>query len=50
MGLFLAEESKLKTGVRPQINAGLNTASEKPIFASSFRGRHCLVLADGYYE
>jgi putative SOS response-associated peptidase YedK len=32
------------------INARLETAAAKPMFASSFRGRHCLVLADGYYE
>jgi putative SOS response-associated peptidase YedK len=32
------------------INARLETAAEKPMFASSFRGRHCLALADGYYE
>ena len=31
-------------------NARLETAAEKRMFASSFTGRHCLVLADGYYE
>jgi putative SOS response-associated peptidase YedK len=35
---------------RPQINARIETAATKPTFASSFRGRHCMVLADGYYE
>jgi hypothetical protein len=32
------------------INSRLETAAEKPMFASSFSGHHCLVLADGYYE
>jgi len=32
------------------INARLETAADKPMFVSSFRGCHCLVLADGYYE
>jgi putative SOS response-associated peptidase YedK len=32
------------------INARLETAAKKPIFASSFRDRHCVVLADGHYE
>src|SRR5215467_11622483 len=32
------------------INARFETAAEKPMFASSFSSRHCLVLADGYYE
>jgi putative SOS response-associated peptidase YedK len=36
--------------VRPQINARLETAAEKPMFGSSFRDGHCLVLADDYYE
>jgi putative SOS response-associated peptidase YedK len=47
---FWPEEWKRSTKMRPQINARLETAAEKPMFASSFRGRHCLVLADGYYE
>jgi len=47
---FWPEEWKRSTLVRLQINAHLETAAEKPMFASSFRGRHCLVLADGYYE
>src|SRR5215831_8656516 len=47
---FWPEEWKRSTRARPMINARLETAAEKPMFASSFRTRHCLVLADGYYE
>jgi putative SOS response-associated peptidase YedK len=36
--------------MRPQNNARLETAATKPTFRSSFAGRHCLVLTDGYYE
>jgi putative SOS response-associated peptidase YedK len=35
---------------RPQNNARLESAATKPTFRSSFAGRHCLVLTDGYYE
>src|SRR5438105_4417885 len=35
---------------QPQINARLETAAGKPMFRQAFTGRHCLVLADGYYE
>jgi putative SOS response-associated peptidase YedK len=44
------EEWKRSTRMRPQINARLETAAEKPMFASSYSGRHCMVLADGYYD
>jgi putative SOS response-associated peptidase YedK len=44
------EEWKRNTHAHPMINARLETAAEKPMFSSSFRARHCLVLADGYYE
>jgi putative SOS response-associated peptidase YedK len=47
---FWPEEWKRSKHSQPMINARLETAAEKPIFASSFHGRHCLVLADGYYE
>jgi putative SOS response-associated peptidase YedK len=47
---FWPEGWKRSKHMRPQINARLETAAEKPVFASSFMGRHCLVLADGYYE
>jgi putative SOS response-associated peptidase YedK len=47
---FWPEEWKRTKTSHPMINARLETAAEKPMFASSFHGRHCLVLADGYYE
>jgi hypothetical protein len=36
--------------IRPQNNARLETAAEKTMFRSSFSGRHCMVLTDGFYE
>jgi putative SOS response-associated peptidase YedK len=36
--------------MRPQNNARLETANQKPMFHDSFRGRHCMVLADSFYE
>jgi putative SOS response-associated peptidase YedK len=32
------------------INARVETARDKPSFRSAFKNRHCLVLADGFYE
>jgi putative SOS response-associated peptidase YedK len=46
---FLPEEWQ-SPRLRPQNNARLETASSKPMFRSSFAGRHCLVLADSFYE
>jgi putative SOS response-associated peptidase YedK len=36
--------------MRPQNNARLETANQKPMFHDSFRARHCMVLADSFYE
>jgi len=36
--------------LRAQNNARLETANEKPMFHDSFRTRHCMVLADSFYE
>jgi putative SOS response-associated peptidase YedK len=47
---FWPEEWKRSNHSRAMINARLETAAEKQMFASSFLARHCLVLADGYYE
>jgi putative SOS response-associated peptidase YedK len=47
---FWPEEWKRNRYSYPMINARLETAAEKPMFASSFLGRHCLILANGYYE
>jgi putative SOS response-associated peptidase YedK len=47
---FWPEDWKRSKRVRPQINARLETAAEKPMFASSFDGHYCMVLADSYYE
>lgn len=32
------------------INARLDTIATKPAFRSAFKARHCLILADGFYE
>jgi len=47
---FWPEEWKRSKHSRAMINARLEAAAEKPMFSSSFSGRHCRVLADGYYE
>src|SRR5215470_10861008 len=47
---FSPEEWKRSKHSRAMINARLETAAEKPMFSSSFAGRHCMVIADGYYE
>jgi putative SOS response-associated peptidase YedK len=45
---FWPEEWKRSIRARPQNNARLETAASKPMFASSFAGRHCLILADSF--
>jgi putative SOS response-associated peptidase YedK len=47
---FWPEERNRSKHSRAMINARLETAAEKPMFQRSFVGRHCLGLADGYYE
>src|SRR5215467_2155362 len=47
---FWPEEWKRSKHSRAMINARLETAAEKPMLSNSFTGRHCLVLADAYYE
>src|SRR5215468_7918884 len=44
------DEWKRSKHSRAMINARLETAAEELMFASSFRGRHCLFLADGQYD
>jgi putative SOS response-associated peptidase YedK len=48
-GLVLSWADDPKIGYRT-INARLDTALSKPAFRSAFKHRHCLVLADGFYE
>jgi putative SOS response-associated peptidase YedK len=47
---FWPEEWKRSKHSRAMINARLETAAEKAMLSNSFSGRHCLMLADGYYE
>jgi putative SOS response-associated peptidase YedK len=48
-GLVPSWAKDLKIGYK-LINARADTAAEKPSFRSAFRQRHCLILADGFYE
>jgi putative SOS response-associated peptidase YedK len=48
-GLVPSWADDLKIGYR-LINARADTAREKPSFRAAFKQRHCLVLADGFYE
>jgi putative SOS response-associated peptidase YedK len=47
---FWSEEWNRSKRLHPMINARVETAAEKPMFSNSFQTRHCMVLADGYYE
>jgi putative SOS response-associated peptidase YedK len=46
---FLPEEWS-SARLRPQNNARLETAADKPMFRTAFAGRHCMVLTNGFYE
>lgn len=46
---FVPEEWR-NSKLRPQNNARIETAATKPMFRTSYSGRHCLVLTDGFYE
>jgi putative SOS response-associated peptidase YedK len=48
-GLIPAWADDPKIGYR-LINARCETAKDKPAFRGAFKSRHCLVLADGFYE
>jgi putative SOS response-associated peptidase YedK len=48
-GLIPAWADDPKIGYR-MINARAETARDKPAFRSAFKSRHCLILADGFYE
>jgi putative SOS response-associated peptidase YedK len=42
-----AEDPKIRYRL---INARLDTVREKPSFRAAYKNRHCLILADGFYE
>jgi len=48
-GLIPSWADDIKIGYK-LINARAETARTKPSFRSAFKHRHCLVLADGFYE
>jgi putative SOS response-associated peptidase YedK len=48
-GLVPSWADDLKIGYR-LINARVETVRDKPAFRSAYKYRHCLVLADGFYE
>jgi putative SOS response-associated peptidase YedK len=48
-GLVPSWAEDVKIGYK-LINARLDTVAAKPSFRSAFKHRHCLVLADGFYE
>jgi putative SOS response-associated peptidase YedK len=48
-GLVPSWADDIKIGYR-LINARVETVATKPAFRAAFKQRHCLVLADGFYE
>ncbi|HYV35359.1 MAG TPA: SOS response-associated peptidase [Gemmataceae bacterium] len=48
-GLVPSWADDIKIGYK-LINARLDTAATKPSFRSAFKQRHCLILADGFFE
>jgi putative SOS response-associated peptidase YedK len=48
-GLVPSWADDVKIGYR-LINARADTAAVKPAFRSAFKHRHCLILADGFFE
>jgi putative SOS response-associated peptidase YedK len=48
-GLVPSWADDVKIGYR-LINARMETVRSKPAFRAAFKQRHCLVLADGFYE
>jgi len=48
-GLVPSWADDLKIGYR-LINARVETVRDKPAFRAAYKHRHCLVLADGFYE
>ena len=48
-GLIPSGAKEAKMGAR-LINARAETVAEKPAFRTAFKGRRCLIIADGFYE
>lgn len=47
---FVPEWAGPSWSLKPQINARVEGIEDKRTFSQAWRGRHCLVIADGYYE
>ncbi len=48
-GLIPSWAKEAKMGAK-LINARAETVAEKPAFRTAFKGRRCLIIADGFYE